>query len=101
MRRLTFVILLTLVAFAQDTPERFPKPEDDPKLPNGTSQRQAIIKAEHKRSVEDAAKLEELASEVHADLDKGDANIVSLKTLKQLDEIEKLTKAIRGRLKRI
>jgi hypothetical protein len=101
MRRHTLVFLLSLAAFGQDPATTFPRPDEDRKLPDGTSQRQAILKAEHKRSVEDAARLAQLSAEVHADLEKGDANVVSLKTLKQLDEIDKLTKAIRGRLKRI
>jgi hypothetical protein len=102
MSRLCLLLLFVLVAPGQDKlPPVFPQDQEDVKLPNGTSQRQAILKAEHKKSVEDGEKLAELAGEVRADLEKGDANVVSLKTIKQLDEIERLSKRIRGRLKRI
>jgi len=101
MRRFTLVFLLSLIAFGQDRGPLFPPQEEDHKLPDGTSQRQAILKAEHKRSLEDAARLAQLSAEVQSELEKSDANIVSLKMLKQLDEIDKLSKAIRGRLKRI
>jgi hypothetical protein len=92
-----------MFACAQD-PRPLVLPQDateDVKLPNGTSQRQAILKAEHKKSVEDSAKLVDLVTEVHADIEKGDANVVSLKTIKQLEEIERLSKRIRARLKPI
>jgi hypothetical protein len=93
-----------MFASAQDPPRPLVLPGDateDVKLPNGTSQRQAILKAEHKKSVEDSAKLVDLVTEVHADIEKGDANVVSLKTIKQLEEIERLSKRIRARLKPI
>jgi hypothetical protein len=37
---------------------------------------------------------------VSEDLEKNDRFVMSLKTLKQLDEIERLAKAVRGRLKK-
>ena len=55
---------------------------------------------EHKKNLEDAASMVKLAEEVSEDLEKNDRYVVSLKTLKQLDEIEKLAKAVRGRLKK-
>ena len=103
MPRLCLLLIVVMFASAQEpSPPLIPSngPEDV-KLPNGTSQRQAILKAEHKKSVEDSAKLVDLVTEVHADIEKGDANVVSLKTIKQLDEIERLTKRIRSRLKPI
>jgi hypothetical protein len=41
-----------------------------------------------------------LSEEVKADLEKGDRYVVSVKTLKKTEEIEKLARSIRGRLKR-
>lgn len=58
------------------------------------------MKMEHKKNLEDAASMAKLAEEVSEDLEKNDRYVVSLKTLKQLDEIEKLDKAIRARLKK-
>ena len=102
MPRLCLLLIVVMFASAQDPPPPvFPDNTEDVKLPNGTSQRQAILKSEHKKSLEDSAKLVELAGQVQADLDKTDANVVSLKTIKQLEEIEKLSKRIRLRLKPI
>jgi len=55
---------------------------------------------DHKKNLEDAAAMAKLAEEVSEDLEKDDRYVMSLKTLKKLDEIEKLTKTIRGRLKK-
>ncbi len=102
MPRFCLLLMVVMLASAQDQrPLLIPENNEDVKLPNGTSQRQAILKAEHKKSLEDSDKLVDLVTEVHADLEKSDANVVSLKTVKQLEEIERLSKRIRTRLKPI
>jgi hypothetical protein len=88
-----------LAAGQNGPPIEFPNEKGDIKPLEG--QKQAMLKAEHKKSLEDAAKLAALAGEVRGDLEKSDPNIVSLKTLRDLDEIERLSKRIHGRLKRI
>jgi hypothetical protein len=91
-------------AFPQD-PFGAPNPErSDPldrKMPNGKSQRDEIAKADHEKNLEDAARLEQLSTEVHDELEKSGSGVVSLKMLKKLDDMEKLTRNIRGRLKRL
>ena len=79
-----------------------PLPEDkvDIKLPNGKSQRDEMIRMDYERNLKSAGELARLAEEIKDDLEKGDRYLVSLKTLKQLDEVEKLTKDIRQRLRR-
>jgi hypothetical protein len=72
----------------------------DPRLPNGTSQKEAILKADHEKSLEDADELMKLSEELKIDLEKNDRHVLSVSTLKKLDEMEKLVKRIRGRMKR-
>ncbi len=72
---------------------------EDMKLPNGKSQRDAILKAEHEANLKDAAELADLAQQLQLDLEKNDAHVLSLSTLKKTDDIEKLVKKIRGRLR--
>ena len=67
-------------------------------LPNGKSQREEILKVDHKKNLEDAAALAKLAKEVSESFEKGDRDVISIKTLKNLDEIERLAKGMRGRL---
>lgn len=103
MRRLYLLFAVVVIALGQDdapivnTNQSSP---NDVRLPNGKLQRDEIIQAEHKRNLEDADALARLAQEVKTDLDNSDSHVVSVKTLKKLDDIERLEKAIRGRLKR-
>ena len=101
---LYFAICCTL-AFPQAPPQGARTPPDEagpsgPRLPDGRSQREEILKADHKKSVEDAAQLLREAEEFKADLEKNDRYVLSVTTFKKLDNIEKLTKRIRSRLKR-
>jgi hypothetical protein len=81
-----------------ELPEAGPR---DPKLPDGTSQREAILKADHAKSLKDADELLRLTTDLKEDLEKNDRHVLSVATLKKLDDIEKLTKRIRGRMKRM
>jgi hypothetical protein len=98
----TAALALGLMAGAQ-APQDQPPVITDPeprRLPNGKLQRDEILKAEYQKNVADAAELARLAQEIKIDFDKGDRNLYPLDTLKKLDTMDKLTKNIRGRLKR-
>ncbi len=84
------------------TPQGGPPPtseEQDTKLPNGKSQRDEILKQEREQNIRDAAQLEQLAQELKEDLEKNDRFVFSLGTLKKTDDIEKLAKKIRSRMR--
>ena len=94
-------LALFLAAFGAAQFPKPPVPEDtEIRLPNGKSQKEEILKADHEKSLEDSAKLIELSEDVKADLEKNDRHVVSVGTLKKLEDIEKLSKRIRSRLKR-
>jgi hypothetical protein len=94
-------LLLVLIAFALfGQKAQTPPVSPDVQLPNGKSQSDEIMKMEHKKNLDDAAAMAKLAEEVSEDLEKDDRYVISLKTLKKLDDIEKLAKTIRGRLKK-
>lgn len=90
----TLLFTASLVA-AQVLPD-----DHDVKLPSGKSQKEEILKADHEKSLQDAAELMKLSEELKIDLEKNDRHVLSVATLKKLDEIEKIAKRIRGRLKR-
>jgi hypothetical protein len=104
LRFCCYVALLAApVAFSQepDFPHTFPpKEEKDHKLPNGKSQNEEILKADHQKSLEDAAALVELAQELQKDLETDGRHVLSLASLKKTEEIEKIAKRIRGRMRR-
>jgi hypothetical protein len=102
MRRNLLVLFFTFALLGQQPPLIPPAPgtEPDAKLPNGKSQHDELLKLDHKKNLEDAAAMAKLADEVSEDLERDDRYVMSLKTLKKLDEIERLAKAVRGRLKK-
>ena len=80
-------------------PSTPPPLSGDAKLPNGKSQRDAILKAEHEQNLKEAAQLVDLAQQLQQDLEKNDTFVFSISTLKKTDDIEKLAKKIRSRLR--
>jgi hypothetical protein len=80
-------------------PVETPEPPDDVRLPNGKLQREEILKAEYQKTLEDARALSKLADELKADLEKNDYNVLSVGTLKKTDDIDRLARRIRDRLR--
>jgi len=70
------------------------------KLPNGKSQQEEILKADHEKDLKDAAQLVELAEQLKEELEKNDRHVLSVSSLKKTEDIEKLAKRIRSRLRR-
>ncbi len=108
LRRGALIILLaafSIVAWPQrgggggGDPSTPPPLAGEAKLPNGKSQRDEILKAEHEQNLKDAAQLVDLAQQLQQDLEKNDTFVFSISTLKKTDDIEKLVKKIRGRLR--
>jgi hypothetical protein len=97
MRYLALFLLTVCILFAQSPPFKDPP---DVKLPNGKSQKDEIIRVDYERNLRDAEELARLSEEIKDDLEKGDRYLVSMKTLKKLEEVEKLSKDIRQRLRR-
>ena len=101
--RIVLALAATLALQGQSTSSgpiiREAQPEDV-RLPNGKMQRQEILKSDYQKSLEDARELSRLADELKVDLEKNDYNVLSIATLKKVDEIDKLAKHIHDRLKR-
>lgn len=71
------------------------------RLPNGKKQIDEILKADYRKNLQDARDLTNLAESLEQELEKDEAFVFSLTSLKKLDDMEKLTKRIRGRMKRL
>ena len=103
LRRCTVILSLAAALGYAQRPEEQPLPapasQSDVRLPNGKSQRDEILKAEHEQNLKDAAKLIDLAQDLKESLEKDDRYVLSLATLKKTEEIEKLVKKIRARLR--
>lgn len=86
------------MAFAQRGGPGVSSPQET-RLPNGKLQSDEILKSEHEASMKDAAELADLADQLKIDLEKNDRFVVSMATIKKTDDIEKLAKRIRSRLR--
>jgi hypothetical protein len=99
--RLFPIVIAGLLFTADSTVAQLRPPADtDVKLPSGKSQKEEILKEDHEKSLEDAAKLIEMSEDLKMELEKNDRHVLSVGMLKKLDEMEKLVRRIRGRLKR-
>lgn len=76
-----------------------PNPNEDPKLPNGKSQKDAIAKQEHEQTLKDAEDLIAVAQQLKEELEKAGNFVVPVSSVKKTEEIERLARRIRGRLR--
>jgi hypothetical protein len=102
--RILLPVLLALALPAQppQNPPIHPRPggdTEDVRLPNGKLQRDEVLKADFQKSLNDARELAKLADELKTDLEKNDRFVLSIPTLKKTEDIERLAKRIRDRLK--
>ena len=93
------VIALAMLAQIPRPHQISPRPDDEVPLPNGDLQREDIQKADYEKSLNDVRELAKLAENLKMDLEKSDRFSISLSTVKKTEEIEKLAKRIRARLK--
>ena len=103
MKKLLLALLAASLLSAQYGAGRRESPPDarpDVKLPNGKSQQEEILKADYEKTLQDAAQLVKLSEELQDDLIKEDRHVLSLASLKKAEDIEKLAKKIRTRLKK-
>jgi hypothetical protein len=100
--RMRLIAILALAASLGA--QRIPFPGEDKKndirLPSGKSQRQEIIKAEHEKSKNDAGELLKLAQELKEELDDSPHQVVNLRLVKKAEDIERLARNIKNRMKR-
>jgi Zn-dependent oligopeptidase len=85
--------------FPNDRRPKEPNPNEDPRLPDGRSQKNAIAKQQHEDALKDAERLVEAAQDLRDELQRAGTFVVPLGSVKKTEEIEKLAKRIRGRLK--
>jgi len=78
----------------------FPREEDDPIRKDMEKRRQkALNKERHAGLKRDTEKLLALATELKTEVDKADENMLSLEVLKKTEQIEKLAKSVREKMR--
>jgi hypothetical protein len=74
-------------------------PNEDTKLPNGKSQRDEIARQEHAKALKDVDALVTAAQQLRDELKRAGDYVLPVGSVRKTEEIEKLAKRIRGRLK--
>ena len=72
-----------------------------PDRPEAAKVPDAILRADHERALKDADDLMKLAAAVQSDFHYNDRNVLNISTVKNLDEIQRIVKRIRKRLRRL
>ncbi len=91
---------LLLVAAFSVARAQWPHEEPEPKLPSGKSMREELLKADYEQSLRDAERLVKLSEEFKAELERQGRHVLSVATLRKIEEIERLARRIRSRLRR-
>jgi hypothetical protein len=94
------ILAIAVLAAAFAAPAQNSEESSDIKLPSGKSQQEEILKVEHQKAIEEAGKLLRLAEELKSDLEKDEYHVLSVASLKKTEDIEKLARRIRDRLRR-
>jgi hypothetical protein len=74
-------------------------PDEDVRLPNGKSQKDEISKRAHADALKDVESLIRMAEDLRDELKHSGEFVVSLSSLRKTEDIEKLARRIRGKLK--
>ncbi len=101
MKRGAYMKFRLGIVFLLLTPLVAQQKEPEPRMPDGSSRRLTILKSDAKRSKEDIEKLIALAHELREDIERNEYHVVDLGAIRKTEEIEKLVKRIRGRMKRV
>jgi hypothetical protein len=72
---------------------------NDEKLPNGKSRADAIAEDEHRKALDEADQLLQMAQKLKDQLKEAGRFVVPMQAIRQTEDIEKLAKKIRSRLR--
>lgn len=89
-----------LCALPAQSPSQPPESEPHGRYPDGRSRTEDILKEDYKSNLKDLDEIKTLTEDVKADLEKNTRHVLSLGNLKKLEQIEKLSQRIRGRMRR-
>jgi hypothetical protein len=96
-----YTALLSLVflagSFGQAPPSKAP---EDATLPNGKRWADVIAEADYKDNVRDSRALANLTAQIRDDIEASDKFVLSLKTLRKVEDAEKLLKDMRARMRK-
>jgi hypothetical protein len=97
MRILSALLLVAAASTVAQTPEQGGPPPPQPEMVQWPVIRPRNAKAEHEQNLKDTARMTQLLGDLRKDL--SDERLVPVSALKKAEEIEKLIKRVRSRLR--
>ena len=99
--RRSALLALPLAAWAQfREPPQKQEEEEDKRLPNGKRQSEEMRKADYEANLKDLDAVRTLLDGVEAGLKKSEGHVLSVQALKDLEQIEKISRRVRSRMTR-
>ncbi len=95
--RFVRILLPSIAAF----PLAAQEPTLPKRLPDGRSRELAILKDDHEKSLDDIAKILELAAELEEEMREQTEHVTNLESLRKAEKIESLAKSLQRRMKRM
>jgi len=98
MKRLILLAaVIAVLGAAQKSPSTDPR---ERRMHDGRTQAEHILEMEHEKSLEDAKEMTKLTAELLEELRKNDHRVLSVSAFRKAEQIEKLAKRVKNRLKR-
>ena len=98
MKYVALLLLIGIVGLWAQTSR--PDSPENVRLPNGKVWSDEIARADREKNVADAQEIVRLTTELRDDIQSSEAFVLSVKTLKKIDEAEKRLKDLRNRMRR-
>lgn len=100
-RRFLAPLFALAAAFgAQQLPSPPPGREEPKRLPDGRLWSEALIKANYEANLKDLERMRKILDAVQEEIEQSKGHVLSLKALKELDELERISKRVRDRMRR-
>lgn len=93
------IFLLCLLLTVSPQASKRPNPDAGDDNPNSPATPAKLLKYQHEEALKDIDKMVKLSGEIQEEVEKSGENVLPLGTLKKLDEVERLARKIRGKLK--
>lgn len=77
-----------------------PSREEPKKLPNGRLWSEAVLKANYEANLKDLERMRKILDSVREELEKSKGHVLSIKALKDLEQLERLSRRVRDRMRR-
>jgi hypothetical protein len=98
MKYVALVLLIGFVGLWAQTPKA--QGPEDIRLPNGKIWSDVIARDDHEKNLADAQDIVRLTTEIRDEIQAGEAFVLSVKTLKKVEDAEKKLKDLKARMRR-